>query len=140
MLQVSVSTERAARAAMLTSRFSDIICKAGKLLDHDIKKPRPKQATARMLFQREEQLRRRREDSRRKLERMKPTATFDNSEILKEFSALCGCPSQSLPYRFEGSSSLEKFGLRLRTFTYDDIEEAVRLDDAERDIEEGEIV
>ncbi|OMO80494.1 hypothetical protein COLO4_24078 [Corchorus olitorius] len=129
---------------MLTTRFADLIGKArrGKSLDH-IKTPKPTEMIdqkARM-FQRQNQLRRRREESRCKLERMKPTAPFDdNAKILKEFSALCGCPT--LPYRFEGYSSLENFGLRLKRYMYDDIEEALRLDDAEseRDIEEGEIV
>ncbi|OMO62364.1 transcription factor GTE8-like protein [Corchorus olitorius] len=142
---LQLSAQRTDRAAMLTTRFADLIGKArrGKLSDHDIKKP--KQATdmidQKARLQREKDLRRRREESRRKLERMKPTALFDdNASILKEFSALCGCPT--IPYRFEGSSSLENFGLRLKRYTYDDIEEALRLDDAERKrhIEEGEIV
>ncbi|OMO62312.1 hypothetical protein COLO4_33137 [Corchorus olitorius] len=142
---LQLSAQRTDRAAMLTTRFADLIGKArrGKLLDHDMKKP--KQATDMIdqkarLFQRQKDLRRRREESRRKLERMKPMALFDdNALILKEFSALCGCPT--IPYRFEGSSSLENFGLHLKRYTYDDIEEALRLDDVEHgDIEEGKIV
>ncbi|OMO49446.1 hypothetical protein CCACVL1_30989 [Corchorus capsularis] len=83
----------------------------------------------------------RREESRRKVLGMKPTAAFDdNAKIFSEFLVLCGCQSGSLPYRFQGSSSSENFGLHLRTYTYDDIEEALRLEDVEHDIEEGEIV
>ncbi|OMO78993.1 hypothetical protein COLO4_24603 [Corchorus olitorius] len=111
-------------AAMLKSHYSDLIRKAqrGKIDDQ---------------IQRHKELRRRRKESRRKVLRMKPTAAFDdNAKIFKEFAALCGCPTPSLPYRFQGSSSLENFGLHLKTYTYDDIEEALRLDDADRDIEE----
>ncbi|OMO67674.1 hypothetical protein COLO4_30044 [Corchorus olitorius] len=131
--ELQLTADRAARAATLKSRFSELISKAkgGK---------KPTQGMV-MIDDQVQRLRRRREESRRRVSGMKPTVAFDdNVTILREFSVLCGCPSGSLPYRFQGSSSLENFGLRLRTYTYDDIEEALRLDDADRDIEEGEIV
>ncbi|OMO78146.1 hypothetical protein CCACVL1_14630 [Corchorus capsularis] len=132
----------AERAAMLKSRYSRLIPKArGGKIDDQIQshKELRKEEINDQIQRHKELLQKRREESRCRVLGMKPTAAFDdNTKIFREFSPLCG--TSSLPYRFHGSSSLENFGLHLRTYTYDDIEEALRLDDAERDIEEGEIV
>ncbi|OMP07661.1 hypothetical protein COLO4_07154 [Corchorus olitorius] len=103
--ELQPSADRAARAAMLKSRYSDLIRKA-----KGEKKPLQGMVMIDDQVQRHKELRR-------------------------EFSALCGSKRiPSLPV--QGSSSLENFDLRLRTYTYDDIE-ALHLDDADGDIEVG---